>query len=296
MASTIPNAAGVHAAGTQTMPGQVPARLQGLPAPLASHFTRRPDTLGGLGEMLVPGSVVALVGDEGAGAAPWEWRGSRGKSQAAAHAAMRLRRAGSVDLVAWVDTSGRASLLDGLASAAARAGLDLAGGAEVAAARFVAWLRATRQRWLVVLDDLRDRADVAGLWPEGPAGITRSTARDPAVVAGSPARLVPVGCYSQREAVAALSAWLSPDPDHRSGQLDLALALGCEPAAIAHAGAVISTAELSCREYLDLFARRRSRIEAASGGEVPAAAVTWVLSAEHMAPAGLRPWSGLRLR
>jgi DNA-binding SARP family transcriptional activator len=281
MGSTIPNAAGVHAAGTRTMHVQVPTRLPGLPAPLASHFTGRPDTLGGLGEVLVPGAVVALVADQGAGAAPWEWRGSRGKSQAAVHAAMGLRRAGSVDLVAWVDASGRASLLDGLASAAERAGLDLAGGAEVAAARFAAWLRATRRRWLVVLDDLRDAADVAGLWPGGQAGITLITTRDPAVVAGSRACLVPVGCYSQREAVAALSAWLSTDPEYRSGQLDLALALGCEPTAIAHAGAVISTAELGCREYHGLFLRRRSRVEAAWGGEVPAAAVTWVLSAEH---------------
>ena len=96
-----------------------------------------------------------------------------------------LRQSGAVDLVAWVDASGRASLLDGLASAAARAGLDREGGAERAAARFMAWLRGTRQRWLVVLDDLRDAADVAGLWPAGPAGITLVTARDPAVVAGS---------------------------------------------------------------------------------------------------------------
>ena len=83
------------------------------------------------------------------------------------------------------------------------------------------------------------------------------------------------------EAVAALSAWLSTDPDHRCGQLDLALARGCEPAAIAHAGAVISTADLTCRDYLDLFLDRQARIEAASGCQVPAAAVTWALSAEH---------------
>ncbi|MCW2935805.1 MAG: hypothetical protein JWM19_6767 [Actinomycetia bacterium] len=276
MASTIPNVTGEAWPGTQTIPGQVTA---GLPVPLAGHFTGRPDTLGRLGGMLVPGSTVALVPDRDA--APWDWCGSRGKTQAAAHAAVHLQRSGSVDLMAWVDASGRASLLDGLASAAAQAGLDLAGGAEAAAARLAAWLRATRQRWLVVLDDLRDAADIAGLWPAGPAGVTLVTARDPAVVAGLPVRLMPVPCYSQREAVSALSAWLSTDPDHRSGQLDLALALGCEPAAIAHAGAVISTAELTCREYLDLFLRRQAGIEAASGREVPAAAVTWALSAEH---------------
>ena len=264
-----------------TMPGRVPAGLPGAPAPLSGHFIERPDTLGSLSGMLVPGSAVALVPDQGTGAAPWEWRGSRGKTHAAAHAAMGLRRSGSVDLVAWVDASSRASLLDGLASAARGAGLDAVGGAEAAAAGFVAWLRATRQRWLVVLDDLRGPAHVAGLWPAGQAGITLITGRDPAVVAGLSARLVPVPCYSQREAVSALLGWLSPDPDHRAGQLDLALALGCEPAAIAHAGAVISTADLTCREYHGQFLRRRAAIEASSGREVPAAVVTWVMSAEH---------------
>jgi hypothetical protein len=281
MPSTITNAAGVTAIGTQTTPSRVPAGPPGLAAPVAGPFTRRPDTLARLDAMLVPGATVALVPDQGAAADQREWHGSCGKSLAAAHAAMDLQRAGSVDLVAWADASGRASLLDGLASAAARAGLDTEGGAEVAAARLVAWLRVTRQRWLVVLDDLHDPADVAGLLPGGHAGITLITTRDPAAVAGSPARLMPVPLYSQREAVAALSAWLSTDPDHRSGQLDLVLALGCEPSAIAHAGAVIATAELSCRDYHELFLQRRSRIEAASGREVPAAAVTWVLSAEH---------------
>jgi tetratricopeptide (TPR) repeat protein len=281
MASTISNATGVTAADTQTMPGQMPAGLPGLSVPFAGHFTGRPDTVGSLGAMLVPGSAVALVPDQDAGAAPWEWRGSRGKTQAAACMAMSWWRSGAVDVVAWVDASGRASLLDGLACAAAAVGLDARGGAERAAARYVAWLGVTRRRWLVVLDDLRDGADVAGLWPAGPAGITLVTARDPAVVAGVPARLVPVPCYSQREAATALLAWLGADPDQRTGHLDLAMALGCEPAAIAHAGAVISTAELTCRAYRELFLRRRAGVEESVGHEVPATAVTWAMSAEH---------------
>jgi hypothetical protein len=261
--------------------GPVPGARLGLPVSLASHFTGRPDTLGALSRLLVPGSAVALVPDLGAGASAWEWRGSRGKTQAAVHAAGSLLRSGAVELVAWVDASSRASLLDGLAFAATGTGLDPAGGAEAAAARFVAWLSATRQRWLVVLDDLRDPADVAGLWPAGRAGSTLVTARDPAAVVGSPTCLVPVSPYSQREAVAALLAWLSTDPDTRSGQLDLALALGGEPAAIAHAGAVIATAELTCRQYHEQFLRQRAAIEASSGREVSAPAVTWVMSAEH---------------
>ena len=281
MGSALTRATGVTTAGAQTMPDQEPTGQLNVPVPLADHFTGRPDTLGSLGEVLVPGSAVALVSGQGADAARWDWRGSRGKTQAAAHAAVHLRQSGAVDLVAWVDASGRASLLDGLASAAMEAGLGREGDAEGDAAGLVAWLRATPQRWLVVLDNVRDPADVAGLWPAGPAGITLVTARDPAVAAGWSARLVPVGCYSQREAMAALSAWLSTDPEQRSGHLDLALALECEPAAIAHAGAVISTAELTCREYHELFLQRRARTEEALGHGVPAPAVTWALSADH---------------
>jgi hypothetical protein len=281
MAISIPNAAGVTAAGALAKPGRVPQGHAGMPVPLASHFTERPDTLGGLGRLLVPGSMVALVPGQGAGTGLDGWRASRGKSQAAAQAAWLLRQSGAVDAVAWVDASGRASLLDGLARAAMGSGLDLAGGTEAAAAGFVAWLGVARQRWLVVLDDLRDPADMAGLWPAGRAGTLLITARDPGVVAGSPAGLVPVPCYSQREAVTALLSWLSADPDTRSGQLDLALALECEPAAIAHAGAVISTAELTCRHYHAEFLRRKAAVHARLGRDVPAAMVTWVMSAEH---------------
>jgi tetratricopeptide (TPR) repeat protein len=265
----------------QPTPGEIPAVQPSMPAPLADRFVGRPDTMADLSGLLVPGSVVVLVPDQPAPVAPWDWSGSRGKTQCAAHAAIHLRQSGAVDLVAWVDASSRASLLDGLASAGLAAGLDDEGGCERAAARFVEWLAGTSVRWLVVLDDVRAAADVDSLWPAGPAGITLVTARDPAVAAGRNARVVPVGCYSQREAIAALSAWLSTDPEQRSGVLDLALALDCEPAAIAHAGAVISTAELTCRSYHDLFARRRAAGEQAADCEIPAAVVTWVLSAEH---------------
>jgi hypothetical protein len=276
MAPAIPRAPAPITAGTQTLPDQ----LATMPVPLDGHFASRPDTLSRLSRVLVPGLTVVLLPDQGA-AAPWEWPGSRGKTQCAARAAVHLQQSGAVDLVAWVDASGRASLLDGLAAAGLRAGLDGEGGAERTAARFVAWLRGTTRRCLVVLDDLRDPGDVAGLWPAGPAVITLVTARDPAVVAGSPARVVPVGCYSQREAISALSAWLSVDPDQRSGHLDLVLTLDCEPAAIAQAGAVIATAELTCLSYHELFLRRRAVIEQAAGGAVPPPVVTWILSAEH---------------
>ena len=87
-------------------------------------------------------------------------------------------------MLAWVAAHSRASVLAGYGQAAAKLGLDYGGDAEAAAARVLAWLAGTSRPWLVVFDDLRDAADLDGLWPQGPAGQVLITAADPAVVPG----------------------------------------------------------------------------------------------------------------
>lgn len=230
---------------------------------------------------LVPGSSVALVPAEAAGPQVPGWRHSRGLTQLASYAAMSLQRSGAVDLVVWVTAPDRASVLDGFARAAAGLGLDQGDGAERAAARFAAWLNDADQRWLVVLDDLRDAADVAGLWPAGPAGRLMITAGDPEITAGEPTVPVPVPFFSMREAVEYLSARLTADPGHRAGQLELAGELDGEPVALAHAAAVVAGSDLTCRDYREVYLQVRAGLEAAAGTKVPAAAATWRLSAEH---------------
>ena len=132
----------------------------------------------------------------------------------------------------------------------------------------------------MVLDGLRDPADLEGLWPAGASGRLLITADDPEAVGGR-APVLPVGCFTTREAVGYLSVRLSTDPDHRAGQLDLAQELGGEPAALAHASAVIESSELTCRDYQEIFRQRRALLERTGTGRVPAAAVTWTISAEH---------------
>ena len=73
-------------------------------------------------------------------------------------------------MLTWVVASSRASVLSGFVQAAAAMGASDAGDAESVAARFVDWLGKTNRPWLVVLDDLRDAADLRGLWPAGPTG------------------------------------------------------------------------------------------------------------------------------
>jgi hypothetical protein len=138
---------------------------------------------------------------------------SCGKTQLAVFAAGSLWRSREAGLLAWVDATSRASVLSGYLQAAAAAGIDPAGTAEDVAARFTSWLAQTRLPWLVVLDDLRDAADLSGLWPRGPAGTVLITTPDQDTVSGEPqARVVPVGTFSPREALSYLTGRLAGWP------------------------------------------------------------------------------------
>ena len=254
-----------------------PVRPGAVP-PVAEGFITRPETAPDLPAALVPGSVVALVSSE-----PPERAGSCGKTQLAVFCAGALWRSGRLGLLAWVDASSRACLLAGCVQAAAAVGINPAGPAEQVAARFTGWLAETAQPWLVVLDDLRDPADLAGLWPHGPAGTVLITTPDEEAVAGQPrVRVLPVGTFSPREAITYLMGRLTADTDQRQGVIGLAGELNCEPSALAQASAVIASSVLSCSDYQEYFTLRRAQLAQPAGSERPtAAAVTWTLSAEQ---------------
>jgi tetratricopeptide (TPR) repeat protein len=274
------------------MSGPAPSRLSwpirsGTVPALAEGFSPRPETAPGLAAALPAGSAVALVPDRaasGAGAGPAtapaapDWPRSTGKTQLAAAFAESLWQSGGVDLLIWIDATSRASVLSGYAAAtAAVTGRDQASSGESVAAQFLSWLRETSRSWLVVFDDLADPANLAGLWPAGPAGRVLLTSADAAAVPdGMPA--VPVGPFSLREAITYLSGRLAADPDKRQGVIELAEALDWEPVALAQAGAVIAGSPVSCREYRDLFVGRRERLAERSGARPPAAQVTWTFS------------------
>jgi tetratricopeptide (TPR) repeat protein len=258
--------------------------------PLADGFTVRPDTGPGLETTLIPGATVALVPDQAAVATPegTEWRGSTGKTQLARYFAESLWRSPGLDVLTWVVASSRASVLSGLMQAAAAVGAGVAGDAESVAARFVDWLGKTSRPWLVVLDDLRDAADLRGLWPAGPTGRLLITTADPAAISAEHRVLaLPVPAFSSREAMNYLSGRLSTDPDQRSGAIDLVGDLGCEPLALAQASAVIASSGMSCRDYRQYFTQRQKQLAEAGRAEPSAAAVTWTFSAEygeHLSP------------
>jgi tetratricopeptide (TPR) repeat protein len=312
--------------------------------PLADCFSGRPETGPCSVSSLAPGQTVVLT-TQPAPSEPHDWPGGTGKTQFAAFLAETLWQARQIDLLVWAIASSRRSILASFAQAFAETmGMDPAGDAtgydaETLAARFVVWLAHTDQRWLLVLDDLADAGDMAGLWPEGAVGRVLITTRNPVLASGIPGAggspgtsgaagtpgfastpgspsllgdlsspgllstyssvgaggtrnpaVFPVAPFSPHEALTYLMGRLSADPDQRMGAVDLLGELGCEPLALVQASATIASSGLTCRDYRDVFARRREQITKAAGIELPAKAITWTLSveqADRLAPGGL---------
>src|SRR5487761_283518 len=283
----------VPAKGSAVSPGDRvawPVRT-GVVPPLADGYVSRPETAAGLRTALVPGATVVLVPDRAAAGGAPAWLGSCGKTQLAVSAAQAMWQSGTLDLLAWVTATSRASVLTGYVEAAVAAmGITPDDDAESVAARFVRWLADTDRSWLVVLDGLSAAADLDGLWPQARGGRVLITAADPAALAGAhQAQILPVGIFSPREALGFLMGRLAADPDQRLGAIDLTEDLGCEPMALAQAGAVIASSAQTCRDYRDRFAHRREQLAETGAADPSAAAITWTLSvdqAERLSPGG----------
>jgi tetratricopeptide (TPR) repeat protein len=281
------------AGGPAEWPEGQPARpvRSGTVPPLADGFSTRPETSPNLATVLTPGATVALVPARPATAGVRDWLGACGKTQLAVYAAESLWQSGDVTLLVWVVASDRASVLTSYAQAALTVlGSDAAGDTDAIAAGFAGWLAQTSQPWLVVLDDLTTAADLAGLWPDGPAGRVLVTAASPAALpAEGQVRVVPVGPFSPREALSYLMGRLTADTDQRLGAIDLVADLSNEPLALAQASGVIASSALSCRDYRGYFVDRRAQLTEVPGAKPPAAAVTWRFSveqADRLAPGG----------
>ena len=265
----------------------------GLVPPLADGFIARTESAPGLAQVLTAGTAVALTPARAAGAAiapgAPDWRGAVGKTQIAAHVAETLWDARDIDLLVWVNASSRVSILSAYTSAAATVmGLDAAGDAEATSARLVGWLAETTRPWLVVLDDLSADQDVDGLWPAGPAGRTLvTTTQPPASLGQERMTAFPLSGLSRRESLTYLLGRLTEDRGQRTGAIDLADVLRGEPVALSQASAVLESSIMSCRDYLDKYARKRDLLAASIPGGQAAAAITWTLSVEQAS--GLLP-------
>jgi tetratricopeptide (TPR) repeat protein len=267
------------AAGTRPATDQCASpriRCGSSPA-LADGFTDRAESVPGLAAAMAAGSLVVLASAR-AGDLP------RGKTQLAVRAAESMWQAGQVDVLVWVAAADCASVLAGYGEAAVALGVAIPGDGEATAGRLVRWLGETSRRWMVVLDDLRDLADMDGLWPGGAAGTVLVTTRNPAIADRLDGTvIVPVGVFSRREALTYLVACLRADPDQRLGAIDLADDLGYEPVALAQAAGWIRYSGRSCRDYRLSFASMRDRLAGATETEPHPVAVTCRLALEQAA-------------
>jgi len=275
--------------------------------PLADGHSPRPES-GVFAGSLVPGETVVLTPPDTPGAdgtaehgradrASRDHRlarlGGTGKTQLAAALGHAFWAANALNLLVWVTVISRDAVVTAYAQALRDVGItDTDEDLEADAARFLAWLAETDRPWLVVLDDLADPADLAGLWPQGPAGrvlVTTQWRGD--ALRGPNRRTIPVGPFTVREALSYLAARLHDDPGQRAEALDLATDLGGHPLALAQATAMMIDTGADCRDYRLWFADRRRWLTDAMPGEPPSTAeVTWSLSIERasqLRPAGL---------
>jgi tetratricopeptide (TPR) repeat protein len=280
---------GAQRAGAPVLTGAVP--------PLAPFYHGRQETGFDLADRLRPGETILLV-------PAMPGTGGTGKTQLAVGFVHAMWSARAVDLLVWVHAGSRSAIIAGYARAAAD--LELLAGeepasstADSAAQRFLAWLRTTERRWAVVLDDVASPVDIDELWPQGPAGqvVVTSRLRESELArTGASVTTHAVAGFSRREAIAYLNARLTGFPDQRIEALDLAEDLGGLPITLAHAAAVVTVTESTCRDYRAEYAERlQTTTQTFIDGCPQSLLATWSLAVEYaheLPPAGLS-WPAL---
>ncbi|PGH49744.1 tetratricopeptide repeat protein [Streptomyces sp. Ru87] len=231
--------------------------------------------------------------------------GGVGKTQLAADYARTAWDSGGVDVLVWISASSRSAIT----ASYAQAGVEVLAAApsdpEESARAFLAWLepKAGQKpcRWLIVLDDVEDPADIRGWWPPAsPRGrVLVTTRRREAALTGAGRRLVTVGLFTPQDAAAYVTAVLAAHERHEpADQINsLAADLGHLPLALAQAAAYIIDTNVTCARYRRLLADRLRKLadllpepSALPDDQAVTVAATWSLSlghADRLRPAGL---------
>ncbi|MFC5002466.1 FxSxx-COOH system tetratricopeptide repeat protein [Dactylosporangium cerinum] len=281
--------------GSVTVSGRTPVRWPhrvGVVPPIAAGRLRRSADVA-LDAAFVAGGGAAVVGQVLSGL------GGVGKTQLAAGLAHAWWQQQRVELLVWVTATSRTAVLARYAQTAT----DVTGvedpDPEQGAERLLAWLASTDRRWLIVLDDLTDPADLRGLWPPVTgSGRTVVTARrrDAALLAGR--ALINVDLFTPAEAVAYLQGKLGDRPHRLDQAAELAEDLGWLPLALAQAAAYIIDQDLTCADYRRRLTRRRlhaMRPNVLPDDQKTAVADTWALSID-LADAATTGTAGLLLQ
>ncbi|MFE2534706.1 SAV_2336 N-terminal domain-related protein, partial [Streptomyces sp. NPDC059371] len=264
--------------------GVLPAR--------ASTFQSRPHLREGIEQLWASQGTLVLVGG-----------GGNGKTQLAGEYARQALAAGEVDVLVWITANTQYDIVSGYARAAWQILSVPPEDPQEAAQAFLAWLEpnagARPSRWLVVLDDVTDPAELNGLWPpSSPHGRTLLTTRcRDAMLTGESRRSIEVGLFTEAEAVDYLTKVLAADErtDSADELAALAVELGCLPLALSQAAAYLVDAAESAAAYRARLADRTTALadtapDVLPDGQSAALAATWSLSLERadvLRPAGL---------
>ena len=265
----------------QRYPASVPAVWNA--APRNANFTGRNPMLGRLREQLAAESVsvvlpIALHG-----------LGGVGKTQIALEYVHRFKA--DYNLIWWVDAEQPSLINQSLAELAGRLGVRV-GESEAEAAREALQRLRTGQpygRWLLVLDNAVDPADLRAYLPGGP-GHTLITSRNQSWA--QTAAPLQVDAFAREESVAHLSARL---PRLSSSEADtLAEALGDLPLAVEVASAWLSETGTPVGEYLRSLEERSPEVLSLSRpNDYPRTLMaTWQISIDRLAE---RSRAGVRL-
>ncbi|KUJ70561.1 ATP-binding protein, partial [Streptomyces albus subsp. albus] len=231
--------------------------------------------------------------------------GGVGKTQLAADYARTAWDSGEVDVLVWISASSRSAITAGYAQAGVEVLAADPRDPEQAARAFLAFLepKASQKpcRWLVVMDDIADPADMRGWWPPASrhSRALVTTRRREAALTGAGRRQVTVGLFTRQEAAAYFTAVLAAhDRREPTDHIDsLAADLGYLPLALAQAAAYIIDADLTCASYRELLADQIRKLAdllpepgALPDDQTATVAATWALSTEHankLRPVGL---------
>ncbi|HEX8864314.1 MAG TPA: tetratricopeptide repeat-containing protein [Lentzea sp.] len=285
-----------HHARPASASAQPLRRIFGTMPPRAGAFQARQAAVELSGATIDGGTTVLT----GVGSRVVSGLGGVGKTQLAADHARTLWSRDQLDVLMWVGATSRDAILSAFGRAATAIDGIHAQDAEQAANRWLEWLAATTKRWLVVLDDLQDPADIRGLWPPHTVtgAVVVTTRRRDAALCSDGRRVVEVGLFTKSESRAFLSQRLIARPAQIAGAADLAEELGHLPLALAQAAAYIADRPtLTCASYMARWLDRRRTLPQVlpETGGLPdehraTVATTWSLSvdlADDLHPAGL---------
>jgi tetratricopeptide (TPR) repeat protein len=238
------------------------------------YFTGREDLLALLREQLVGRHRAALSG-----------LGGVGKTQAAIEYAVR-HRADYPDGVFWVNAETTSGLTSGFIDIAQTLRLAAAASSdqEHVVRAVLEWLNGTHD-WLLILDNVDDRNDIAAFLPQRGNGHILITSRESVFQEIGIARGLEVVDLDGDEAVRFLLKRTGRDesePEEQTAVTELAAELGNLPLALEQAAAYIAETNAAFSDYLVSFRKRRvTLLEKASGLVVhDTVAVTWATNFE----------------